>query len=114
MSGVLAAPVLSTMNLVPVIPTSINIHNCHLWESWGRGREESPTVFSQVEVSENFRLASESFRKGPSFSAVRQYQPFFRTRFPSVSAICTAFKAAPLRRLSLTHHRLMPFSTVES
>ena len=38
MSGVLAAPVLSTMNLVPVIPTSINIHNCHLWESWGRGR----------------------------------------------------------------------------
>jgi hypothetical protein len=20
---------------------SINIHNCHLWESWGRGREES-------------------------------------------------------------------------
>ena len=27
MSGVLAAPVLSTMNLVPVLPTSINIES---------------------------------------------------------------------------------------
>jgi hypothetical protein len=41
-------------------------------------------------------------------------QPFFSTRLPSVSAICTAFSAAPLRRLSLTHQRFSPFSTVES
>ncbi len=41
-------------------------------------------------------------------------QPFFRQRFPSVSAICTAFRAAPLRRLSLTHQRFRPFSMVPS
>ena len=36
-SGVLAAPVLPTMYLVPVKPTSIIIHNYHLEESWGKG-----------------------------------------------------------------------------
>ncbi len=41
-------------------------------------------------------------------------QPFFSTFWPRTSAICTAFSAAPLRRLSDTHHRLMPFSMVES
>ena len=40
--------------------------------------------------------------------------PFLSARFPSTSAICTAFSAAPLRRLSLTTHIEMPFSTVES
>ena len=33
-SGVLAAPVLPTMYLVPVHPTYILIHNCHA--TWGR------------------------------------------------------------------------------
>src|SRR5665647_289503 len=32
----------------------------------------------------------------------------------SSSAICTALRAAPLRRLSLTTHRSRPFSTVTS
>ena len=41
-------------------------------------------------------------------------QPFFRQRLPSSSAICTAFSAAPLRRLSLTIHMFRPFSTVTS
>ena len=41
-------------------------------------------------------------------------QPFLRCRRPSSSAICTAFSAAPLRRLSDTHHSARPFSTVES
>ena len=41
-------------------------------------------------------------------------QPFFKHRLPSTSAICTAFSAAPLRRLSDTHHRFNPFSMVES
>ena len=40
--------------------------------------------------------------------------PFFRCSRPSNSAICTAFNAAPLRRLSLTHHRIRPLSTVGS
>ena len=40
--------------------------------------------------------------------------PFFRQRLPSVSAICTALSAAPLRRLSETHQRFRPFSIVES
>ena len=43
-----------------------------------------------------------------------QAQPFFSTSRPSSSAICTAFSAAPLRRLSDTHHRFRPFSMVES
>ena len=41
-------------------------------------------------------------------------QPFFSTSRPSNSAICTAFSAAPLRRLSETHQKLRPFSMVES
>ena len=40
MSGVLAAPVLPIMNLVPVIPTSIDILNRHLGQGWGKGRWE--------------------------------------------------------------------------
>ena len=40
--------------------------------------------------------------------------PFFRCRRPSSSAICTALSAAPLRRLSETHHSVRPFSTVGS
>ena len=40
--------------------------------------------------------------------------PFFSTFDPRTSAICTAFRAAPLRRLSETHHRLMPLSIVLS
>ena len=40
--------------------------------------------------------------------------PFFRTRLPRSSAICTALRAAPLRRLSETHQRFSPFSMVES
>ena len=41
-------------------------------------------------------------------------QPFFSTRRPSSSAICTAFSAAPLRRLSETTHSDSPLSIVES
>lgn len=41
-------------------------------------------------------------------------QPFFSTRFPRSSAICTAFNAAPLRRLSDTHQKFRPFSIVLS
>ncbi len=40
--------------------------------------------------------------------------PFFSTLLPSNSAICTAFNAAPLRRLSLTIHIDRPFSMVLS
>ena len=40
--------------------------------------------------------------------------PFFSTLFPSSSAICTAFSAAPLRRLSDTTHRFSPLSIVLS
>ena len=40
--------------------------------------------------------------------------PFFSTRRPSSSAICTAFSAAPLRRLSETHQNESPFSMVGS
>jgi len=42
------------------------------------------------------------------------FQPFFKQRLPSNSAICTAFNAAPLRRLSDTHQRFRPFSMVLS
>ena len=35
-------------------------------------------------------------------------------RLIMASAICTAFSAAPLRRLSDTHQKAMPFSTVAS
>ncbi len=35
-------------------------------------------------------------------------------RLISTSAICTAFKAAPLRRLSETHQKVSPFSAVAS
>jgi hypothetical protein len=41
-------------------------------------------------------------------------QPFLRQRWPSTSAICTALRAAPLRRLSLTTHMTSPLSTVGS
>ena len=44
----------------------------------------------------------------------RADQPFFKHSRPSSSAICTAFKAAPLRRLSDTHHRFSPLSIVLS
>ena len=47
----------------------------------------------------------------------RQFQThaaFCRCRRPSSSAICTAFSAAPLRRLSDTHQSDRPFSTVGS
>ena len=40
--------------------------------------------------------------------------PFLRCRRPSSSAICTALSAAPLRRLSETHHSDRPLSTVGS
>lgn len=39
---------------------------------------------------------------------------FSRFIATTVSAICTAFSAAPLRRLSDTHQNAMPFSTVGS
>ena len=35
-------------------------------------------------------------------------------RLTSTSAICTAFSAAPLRKLSETHHKTRPLSTVGS
>ncbi len=50
----------------------------------------------------------------PLFTDHGRDQPFFRQRLPSTSAICTAFSAAPLRRLSDTHHRFSPFSIVLS
>src|SRR5208337_5276688 len=39
---------------------------------------------------------------------------FSQPRLASTSAICTAFSAAPFRRLSDTHQRLSPFSIVGS
>ncbi len=39
---------------------------------------------------------------------------FSQPRLISTSAICTAFSAAPLRRLSETHQKARPFSTVAS
>jgi len=42
------------------------------------------------------------------------YAAFFRCRRPSSSAICTAFSAAPLRRLSETTHMARPLSMVGS
>jgi hypothetical protein len=39
---------------------------------------------------------------------------FRSLRFTSISAICTVFRAAPLRRLSATHQNERPFSTVAS
>ena len=56
-------------------------------------------------------------RQGPvMFHAPKgqKAQPFFRTFWPRASAICTAFSAAPLRRLSDTHQKFRPFSIVES
>lgn len=53
-----------------------------------------------------------AFRRGPW--AATAAHPFFRQRFPSTSAICTAFSAAPFLRLSETTHIESPFSTVES
>ena len=44
----------------------------------------------------------------------RPGHPFFSTRRPSSSAICTAFSAAPLRRLSETTHSDSPLSIVGS
>ena len=49
----------------------------------------------------------------PDFRATAQADAG-TSRFASSSAICTAFSAAPLRRLSLTHQKARPFSTVGS
>ena len=58
------------------------------------------------------REGERQYRAG--FHTTPNAQPFLRCRRPSSSAICTAFSAAPLRRLSDTHHSVMPFSTVGS
>jgi hypothetical protein len=48
-------------------------------------------------------------------SANRRYAAFFSNpRLIRHSAICTALRAAPFRKLSETTHRLMPFSIVAS
>ncbi len=52
----------------------------------------------------------------PWIAAPRSYAAFFTSRFIAiiVSAICTAFSAAPFRRLSETHQNDRPFATVGS
>ena len=75
----------------------------------------------------SFRRRPESMNTGPcELSATVFMDPrlrgddgsgpyaFFRWRRPRSSAICTALSAAPLRRLSDTHHKARPFSTVGS
>ncbi len=59
-------------------------------------------------------LVSGAGPQAPPFSDNQSGHPFFRHSRPSVSAIWTAFRAAPLRRLSDTHHRLIPLSIVLS
>jgi len=58
------------------------------------------------------RLQSQTLSQ-PSFRRTLQ-AAFCKCRRPSNSAICTAFSAAPLRRLSDTHHSARPLSTVGS
>ena len=53
----------------------------------------------------------ERFRPGCAGAGLH---PFFKHLLPRTSAICTAFSAAPLRRLSETHHSEMPLSMVLS
>ena len=52
-------------------------------------------------------------RVPPGYAGVAAH-PFFKHLLPRTSAICTAFSAAPLRRLSETHHSEMPLSMVLS
>ncbi|MDB5582041.1 MAG: hypothetical protein JWR80_7217 [Bradyrhizobium sp.] len=56
--------------------------------------------------------------KGSSSVDIKRYAAFFfaliSLRLIRHSAIWTAFSAAPLRRLSDTHHSTRPFSTVGS
>ena len=63
------------------------------------------------------RRAASSRARAPARrpgGASRPGHPFFSTRRPSSSAICTAFSAAPLRRLSETTHIDSPLSIVGS
>src|SRR5918995_1366825 len=50
------------------------------------------------------------WRAAPIHQAARL--AWISPRSTSASAICTAFKAAPLRRLSETHQKARPFGTV--
>ena len=58
----------------------------------------------------------DSYAKPWIATLARSYAAFFTSRFIAiiVSAICTAFRAAPFRRLSDTHQNDRPFSTVGS
>ena len=64
------------------------------------------------------RFAPPSRHKGRRANAMSRYAAFFfaliSLRLIRHSAIWTAFSAAPLRRLSDTHHSTRPFSTVGS
>jgi len=73
---------------------------------------------AQEAVTAVDRRQSVKFDAVPNGSAAaasfEAHAAFCRCLRPSSSAICTALSAAPLRRLSLTTHRLRPFSTVGS
>ena len=80
---------------------------------------------NEVAALEGLKMSRENFTRlqldaGATASILgrealnRAQAAFCRCLRPSSSAICTAFSAAPLRRLSLTTQRERPFSTVGS
>ena len=81
-----------------------------------------PSVrFSRTTHTTSSMPATPSHSQGalatPPYLVRRAPQAALRPSSPcatSVSAICTAFSAAPLRRLSDTHQNASPFSTVGS
>ena len=69
-----------------------------------------------VQIAERIFISQRQFPPKLEPLATRKYQAAFlsRPRLTRASAICTVLRAAPLRRLSETTHRLRPFSIVPS
>ena len=83
----------------------------------------SPAMTTERLIFRSPPANNEIAGRGPAIASLASternaYAAFFfaviSLRFKSTSAICTALSAAPLRRLSDTHHSTMPFSTVGS
>src|SRR5690606_3236945 len=95
--GALLRLKLPTAEIGPVVSKS----KANVAHSRGRSHAPSHSII-KLRGAESRRLAT-----------VR-YTATFRDDLTSSSAICTAFVAAPLRRLSLTHQKAMPLALLMS
>jgi hypothetical protein len=82
---------------------------------WSRPKAEPATAGRRLSGAPAEGRGARQAAAGPvseNYAALRF--GWMRPRSTSSSAICTAFSAAPLRRLSETIHMASPFSTVPS